>query len=95
LRFLPTVAICGREVPVAGGFRSRLLGLSRLDREEVGVGLLIPRCSSVHTFGMRFALDLIFLDREGRPCSARRGVSPRRFAWDRRACAVLELPSQE
>jgi len=77
---------------MARGFRSRLLGLSGLDRGEAGAGLFIPRCSSVHTFGMRFALDLIFLDREGRPCSVRRGVLPRRIAWDRRAWAVLELP---
>ena len=41
---------------------------------------------------MRFPLDLVFLDREGRPCSIRREVPPRRLASDRRASAVLELP---
>lgn len=92
LRNLQTASILGREVPVAKSAGARLFGLSRLDRGEVGVGLLIPRCSSVHTFGMRFALDLVFLDRSGRPCSLRLGVPPRRFAWDRRASAVLELP---
>jgi len=71
-----------------------LLGLAQLDRRLAGTGLLIPRCSSVHTFGMRFALDLVFLDRDGRPCSVRRAVAPRRLAWDRRASAVLELPAQ-
>ena len=55
-------------------------------------GLLIPRCASVHTFGMRFPLDLVFLDRDGRPFSFRRAVPPRRLAFDRRAAAVLELP---
>lgn len=92
LRRLRTVDVLGREVPVAESTAARLLGLSHLDREEAGDGLLIPRCSSVHTFGMRFALDLVFLDRGGRPCSLRLGVPPRRFAWDRRASAVLELP---
>ncbi|HET8862024.1 MAG TPA: DUF192 domain-containing protein, partial [Solirubrobacterales bacterium] len=82
----------GREVPCAAGARARLLGLAHLDRAQAGAGLLIPRCSSVHTFGMRFALDLVFLDRDGRPCSVRRAVPPRRLAWDRRATAVLELP---
>jgi len=93
LRRLATVTVLGQEVAVAVGFRVRLLGLSRLDREEVGGGLLIPRCSSVHTFGMRFALDLVFLDGASRPISVRSGVSPRRFVSDRRASAVLELPS--
>jgi trehalose synthase len=92
LRDLPSTTILGHEVPVAAGLRARLLGLSHLEPDEGGPGLLIPRCSGVHTFGMRFPLDLVFLDRAGRPVSFRRGVPPRRFAWDRRACAVLELP---
>lgn len=91
LRDLPTSVVLGREVPVASSLRSRLLGLARIDRDEAGPGLLIPRCSSVHTFGMRFPLDLVFFDRDGRPCSIRREVPLRRFAWDRRAHAVLEL----
>lgn len=78
---------------MATGLRARLLGLAWLDRERAGAGLLIPRCSSVHTFGMRFPLDLVFLDGDGRELSVRCGVGPRRFASDRRAAAVLELPS--
>jgi uncharacterized membrane protein (UPF0127 family) len=95
LRRLRRADVLRREVPVAEGAGARLLGLSHMDRDEAGAGLLIPRCSGVHTFGMRFALDLVFLDRDGRPCSIRRGVRPRRFAWDRRASAVLELPHEE
>ena len=89
---LPPATILGHEVLVASGFRARLLGLSGLELAEAGPGLLIPRCAAVHTFGMRFALDLVFLDRNGCPCSARHRVPPRRFAFDRRASAVLELP---
>ncbi|HET9163018.1 MAG TPA: glycosyltransferase [Solirubrobacterales bacterium] len=86
------MSVLGRSVPSATTRRARLLGLSHLDRAEAGPGLLIPRCAGVHTFGMRFALDLVFLDREGRPCSFLRAVPPRRLVWDRRAGAVLELP---
>ncbi|HMJ74148.1 MAG TPA: DUF192 domain-containing protein [Solirubrobacterales bacterium] len=93
LRQLPVVDLLGYEVPVAVGLKVRLVGLSHLDHERAGVGLLIPRCRSIHTFGMRFALDLVFLDRDGRPCSVRGGVLPRHLAWDRRASAVLELPA--
>jgi trehalose synthase len=93
LRDLPSTTVLGRRVPVAVGPGARLLGLSHLDREAAGPGLLIPRCASVHTFGMRFPLDLVFLDRGGRPLSFRRAVPPRRIAFERRASAVLELPS--
>jgi uncharacterized protein len=93
LRDLPVAVVLGRRVPVAVGARARLRGLSGLDREVAGPGLLIPRCASVHTFGMRFPLDLVFLDRDGRPVSFRQCVPPRRFALDRRAALVLELPA--
>jgi uncharacterized membrane protein (UPF0127 family) len=90
---LPRRAVGGREVPVALGVRARLLGLALLDRADSGPGLLIPRCSSVHTFGMRFALDLYFLDRDGEVLDARRAVPPRRLAACRGAAAVLEIPA--
>ncbi len=93
LAALPVATVLGREVPVAAGFRARLLGLALLRSEQAGPGLLIPRCSSVHTFGMRFELDLIFLDRDGRALAVRLGVPPRRLAWQRGTAAVLEIPS--
>lgn len=78
---------------MACGWRSRLLGLSLLKPEQAGLGLLIPRCASVHTFGMRFALDVFFLDASGRPLAVRRDVPPRRVVGHRGAVAVLELPA--
>jgi uncharacterized protein len=89
----PLREVAGHEVPVALGFRARLLGLSHLDREAAGPGLLIPRCSSVHTFGMRFPLDLYFLGGDDEILDLRRAVPPRRFAACRGAVAVLEVPS--
>lgn len=78
---------------MARGFRVRLLGLAFLDRERAGAGLLIPRCASVHTFGMRFPLDLIFLDERGVPLAIHRSVPPRRVVFARGAAGVLEIPS--
>jgi uncharacterized membrane protein (UPF0127 family) len=80
-------------VPVATGFRSRLLGLAHLDLAEAGAGLLIPRCSCVHTFGMRFDLDLHFLDARGTVVAVRRALPPRRAAFCGGAAAVLEVPA--
>ena len=72
---------------------SRLLGLAVLSRERAGAGLLIPRCRSVHTLGMRFRLDLLFFDREGRVIEICRDVPPIRLVRCPAADAVLELPS--
>jgi uncharacterized membrane protein (UPF0127 family) len=83
------------DVPVADGLRTRLRGLAWRKREQAGSGLLIPRCSSVHTFGMRFELDVYFLDRDGRVLALRRRVPPRRILCHRGASAVLEIPSAE
>jgi hypothetical protein len=90
---------------VAVGRRARLLGLAHLDPEQAGAGLLIPNCSSVHTFGMRFPLDLVFLNAwpgpAGREAGAQvrlltihRDVPPRRLVWCRAAAAVLEVPAE-
>ncbi len=78
-------------MPVAASASARLLGLSHLDREPAGPGLLIPRCRSVHTFGMRFALDIFFLDESGGVVRRCLGVPPRRCLFTKRAHSVLEL----
>jgi uncharacterized membrane protein (UPF0127 family) len=95
LRRLPTASVLGHEVRLAAGPRARLLGLSHLARAEAGAGLLIPRCSSVHSFGMRFPLDLYFLGGDGEVVAIRRRMPPRRLAVCGRAKAVLELPAEE
>jgi hypothetical protein len=77
-------------VPVAVTFPSRLLGLALLRPGRAGAGLLIPRCRSVHTFGMRFALRVVFLDDALAPLSVRETVPPRRIVREPRAAAVLE-----
>lgn len=95
LEKLPRRRACGLTVPVAAGLGARLFGLAGLEPEQAGPGLLIPRCASVHTFGMRFELDLFFLDELDRPLAVCTRVPPRRLAWRRGAAAVLEIPSGE
>jgi uncharacterized membrane protein (UPF0127 family) len=89
----PLQVVAGNEVPVAVGFRARLFGLALLDLEAAGPGLLIPRCASVHTFGMRFALDIYFLGSGDEILGVRRAVPPRRFVAHRGAASVLEIPA--
>jgi uncharacterized membrane protein (UPF0127 family) len=94
-RRLTRTQLRGLEVPVATSFLSRFLGLALLPRELAGPGLLVPRCRSVHTFGMRFRLDLLFLDADEGVLEIRRDVPPARVARCARAAAVLEVPAQE
>ena len=77
---------------MAEGYLARLLGLALLPADRAGPGLLIPRCSGVHTFGMRFALELTFLAGNGEVLAVRRVVGPRRLVRCRGAESVLELP---
>jgi uncharacterized protein len=80
---------------VADTSLSRLKGL--LGRRELpaGEGLLLRPASSVHTFFMRFPIDVVFLDRELRVLGLATNLKPWRAAARRGARAVLELPAGE
>ena len=90
---LPTARILGVELPVAATRRARLLGLAHLPSGSAGPGLLIPNCRSIHTFGMRFPIDVVFLGRDGRVLERYAAVGPRRIVSCRQAAAVAELVS--
>jgi hypothetical protein len=85
----------GLVVHEATSLRARLLGLALLPRGALTAGhaLLIPGCRSVHTFGMRFPIDVVFLDERGRALRIERVVRRRRVLVCRGAFAVLERPS--
>ena len=92
---LPRAEVGGIRFPVAVDRRARLLGLAVLDREEAQPGLLLPGCACVHTFWMRFAIDLHFLDRCGNLLAERLAVPPRRIAYQQGAAMVLERPVRQ
>jgi uncharacterized protein len=81
---------CVRIVVAESAWR-RLRGLAWSRQPPAGWALLFPRCRSVHTLGMRFPIDVVFLDEAGWPIEIRRGVTPGRVVTCRRAAAVLEL----
>ena len=93
---LPTFTLDdGAVVHQATTAAARLLGLAFLPSLAEGHALLIPRCRSVHTFGMRFPIDVAFLDGCGRPLRVERGVRARRILACRGAFAVLETRAGE
>jgi uncharacterized protein len=81
--------ICPR-VFVAATAQARLLGLAWLDDLPTDCGLLLPHCRSIHTFGMRFALDVEFLGAGGEVLRRAEAVPPRRVLGCWQAAAVLE-----
>jgi uncharacterized protein len=81
----------GLRVAEASGRLARLRGLARLDALPRSAGLHIPRCRSVHTFTMRFPLDLIWLGGDGQLVRVDRAVPPRRFKACPRARSVVEV----
>jgi uncharacterized membrane protein (UPF0127 family) len=96
LRRLPRVVLdvpllVDRDVRRAEGPRARLVGLAFLGTLPPDAGLLLERTRSIHTFGMRFALDLVWLDDAGRVVRVDRGVRPGRVRGCRSARAVVEL----
>ena len=90
-------------VVLAESIRLRFLGLMRLDGDEVEP-LLFPRCRSIHTFGMKSQIDLVWLaldGERGRVLQVVEGLEPRghargpRAGAERRTIAALELAAGE
>ena len=84
----------GERVFVASSFWSRLLGLALLPSLPRECALLLPGCSSVHTFGMRFCLEIRFLDERGEVIRRESRVSAGRMLREPGAAAVLEWRSE-
>ncbi len=74
---------------------SRLLGLAFLRSIPSGHALFIPDCRSVHTWGMRFAIDVAFIDEWARPLRVERAVPARRVLACRGAFAAIECAAGE
>ena len=86
-----TTVAGGLRVGIADDFISRALGLLVGAPLAPREGLLIAPCSSIHTFGMRYAIDVVFIDSNAcvlRVCSS---VPAGRMRFVAGARAVLEL----
>jgi len=77
---------------VADTSAKRRTGLLKHSSLEPGAGLWIAPCEAVHSFGMKFAIDLVYLDRKKRVRKIRREMVPRRLSACLTAHSVLELP---
>lgn len=87
-------ATLASDVQLADTPRARRIGLLRHDRLNPGQGLWIYPTQAIHTFGMQFPIDVVFLDRRMRVKRIYHELAPFRLTslvWT--AESVLELPS--
>jgi uncharacterized membrane protein (UPF0127 family) len=89
-----TGVVVVQSLEVADGVWSRFRGLQLRRRLPPGSGLLLVPCASVHTFFMRFAIDVLQLNRRGVVLAIKRAVRPWRIVSAvHGAYATLELPA--
>ena len=85
--------ILAHDVIAAFDSESRRTGLLRHESFPEGSAMVIAPSNAVHTFFMKFPIDIAFVARDGRVLKARAGVKPWRMAGTLRGYAVVELPS--
>ena len=85
--------VLAQAADVADTSAKRNTGLLKHERLEPGEGLLIVPCSAVHTFFMKFAIDLVYLDKRRKVKKVRHAVPAWRMSGCLWAHSVLELPA--
>ena len=84
----------GTRIGIANTWLTRLRGMLGRPAPRPGDGLLLTPCSSVHMYGMRYPLDVVFLDAGGAVVALYPSLQPgSRTSWHRDAAHALELPS--
>lgn len=78
---------------IANTSAKRRTGLLKHTGLEPGEGLWIAPCEGVHTFGMKFPIDVLFLNKKKKILKARPEMVKGRIAFSLRAHSVLELPA--
>lgn len=78
---------------IADSSKTRKTGLLKHDKLDPGEGLWITPCEGVHTVGMKFPIDVLFLDKKRKVLKIRPTMPRWRIAACLFAHSVLELPS--
>jgi uncharacterized protein len=85
--------VLGDAVDVADTSAKRRTGLLKHTSLEPGHGLWIVPCEAVHTWFMKFPIDVAFLNRKRQIVKMRKNMGRWRMAMSIRAHSVLELPA--
>lgn len=85
-------AILAQEAQIADNPFSRLKGLLGKEGLKEGEGLIISPCNSIHTFFMRFSIDVVFIDNNNKVVKIAHSLPPGRlFGTGFKANLVIEL----
>ena len=93
MRNLTRNAVLGEAIDVADTSEKRRTGLLKHTGLAPGEGLWIKPCESVHTFFMKFAIDLVYIDKKNKVRKARKAVPPWRLSACLSAHSIIELPA--
>lgn len=85
--------VLATRLEVASKGATRRKGLLGHERLAPGEGLWIVPCEAVHTFGMRFPIDLVYLDRKQLVKKVKTNVIPGRLSACLSAFSTIELPA--
>ncbi|WP_296226865.1 DUF192 domain-containing protein [Ralstonia sp. UBA689] len=95
LRFTHRLHVAGADtdcrVALAQSFLQRLRGLLGYPPLRAGQALWLAQCSSIHTLGMRYPIDVVFLDRAGRVTKVCEAVPPLAARGSLGAASALEF----
>ena len=87
-------SVLGETIEVADSAIRRVKGLLGRECLEDGQGLLFKQCASLHTFFMRFPIDVLFVDKSGKVLKVADGVKPFKLvAAPLKAYYAIELPA--
>lgn len=84
--------VLAAEVLTAFDSKSRNRGLLGMDGFQAGRALIIAPTNAIHTWFMRFPIDVAFVARDGRVVKVRHRLRPWRMSGAIRGYAVIELP---
>lgn len=93
IRNLTRDTTLGEKIDVADTGQKRRTGLLRHTHLAEGEGLLITPCEGVHTFGMKFPIDLVYVNRNKTVVKLRPNMVRGRISFCLRARSVIELPT--
>ena len=86
-------SIIASDAALADNFISRLKGLLGTDKLDTGKALIIFPCNSIHTFGMKYPIDVVFLDNHDKVVKINEAMPVNRFALCSKSNYVIELPA--
>jgi uncharacterized membrane protein (UPF0127 family) len=93
LRNVTRATTVGTRITIADTFLTRLIGLAGRRRLDAGCGLLIRPSSGIHTFGMRFSIDVVALNKRLQVLKVWHRLAPFRVTGIHlKTHSVLELP---